>query len=144
MIRKTEPFELKESPDVPDLILRNLQKTDGKMLGNLMYASYLGTVDYEGETLEETLAAAESTLEGQYGAIIFDASFIAFQKDKETFAIAVSVLTDFEKTGPFTGICPHSSRLSKEGTIWTLNQTQYKQPEPIESAKDFSRCDEYQ
>ncbi len=80
-----------------------------------MYASYLGTVDYEGETLEETLAAAESTLEGQYGAIIFDASFIAFQKDKETFAIAVSVLTDFEKTGPLLAFALTHPEFQKKG-----------------------------
>lgn len=115
MMRKTEPFELKELPDVPDLILRNLQKTDGKELGKLMYASYLGTVDYEGETLEETLAAAESILEGQYGAIIFDASFIAFQENKHNSAIAASVVTDFEKTGPLLAFSLTHPDFQKKG-----------------------------
>jgi ribosomal protein S18 acetylase RimI-like enzyme len=97
---KTESFDIKDLSSFRDLNLRLLQETDGKLLGELMYASYLGTVDYEGETLEETIAEAEATLGGKYGAVFFNASYIAFQKDDQTSAIGVTVVSDFEKTGP--------------------------------------------
>ena len=75
----------------------NLESVHVEELGELMYAAYQGSVDYEGESLEETVREADHTLCGIYGDVIFDASFIAWKGDE---AASVTVVTGYEKRFP--------------------------------------------
>jgi ribosomal protein S18 acetylase RimI-like enzyme len=100
MSRSTEAFDMIALANMRNLDFRLMRETDGRLLGELMYASYLDTVDYEGETLDQTIAEAEATLSGKYGAMLFNASYIGFAKDEPDTARGAAVITDFDKTGP--------------------------------------------
>ncbi len=59
-------------------------------LARLMKASYQGTIDYEGETLDECLEEMKGTISGKYGPFLAMGSFAAFEGEK---AIAASMIT---------------------------------------------------
>ncbi len=39
-------------------------------LGTLMHRAYLGTIDYEGETIEDAIAEVRKTFAGEHGALM--------------------------------------------------------------------------
>ena len=55
---------------------RNVAQADFQSLGNLMLEAYRGTVDYDGESLEDSIKEIKGTLEGKYGALIASASYV--------------------------------------------------------------------
>jgi ribosomal protein S18 acetylase RimI-like enzyme len=57
--------------------LGRIAVSDVAALGTLMLSAYRGTVDDEGETLEEATAEVERTLAGDYGPFLADCSFRA-------------------------------------------------------------------
>lgn len=57
--------------------LRLMTRDDVPVLGQLFYAAYFGTVDYEGETEAEAEAAVAATLNGEFGDFIAEASWLA-------------------------------------------------------------------
>lgn len=56
--------------------LRILDKSDAKALGDLLFYAYRGTVDDQGETIDDALIEAKNTLDGFYGLVIWPASFV--------------------------------------------------------------------
>jgi GNAT superfamily N-acetyltransferase len=73
---------------------RMISKEDGILLGQLMYDSYKGTIDYEGETLEQSIEEMKGTLGGKYGEVNFPASFIVLEGK---LAISAVIFVDFKK-----------------------------------------------
>lgn len=58
---------LQERPDVDVHGLRSPARADIEALGQLMYRAYLGTIDYEGETPEQSVEEIHGTHRGDYG-----------------------------------------------------------------------------
>lgn len=56
--------------------MRKISLSDSKVLGEVMYEAYKGTIDYSGETIEEAGKEVEETLNGKYGKIIEDACLL--------------------------------------------------------------------
>ena len=73
---------LNEEVIKPTISFRAISKSDIKVIGHLMYDSYLNSVDYDGETINEACEEVENTFNGKYGAIMFDPSLIlSLEKD---------------------------------------------------------------
>lgn len=77
-------------PVPPGPPVRQIAPNDGPPLGRLMASAYRGTVDDHGEDEAWHCAEAEGTLAGRFGAVIWEASFVAVDDD---FAGA-SLVTD--------------------------------------------------
>jgi GNAT superfamily N-acetyltransferase len=60
---------------------RPVERSDAPALGELMLSAYRGTVDDEGETLEDAVAEVGQLLDGSHGPFLFDASFVAADED---------------------------------------------------------------
>ena len=58
-------------------------------LARLMWAAYQGTVDYDGETLEEATKEIEHTFEGGYGALLSDCSFVISDESDQLLISAI-------------------------------------------------------
>jgi GNAT superfamily N-acetyltransferase len=58
-----------------DLPIRPMTAADGPALARLMHAAYAGTADDAGETLEETIAEVRKLFAGEFGTLIWTASF---------------------------------------------------------------------
>lgn len=125
MVRSCAPLEAGPSALV-NISLRGLDGDDGLMLGELLYAAYKGTIDDEGQSLEEAHDEAIETLQGRYGHIIWPASFIATgaadAADATDAEIAVSccVVTDSEKFGPLIAFVATRPEFQKRGLARTL------------------------
>ena len=59
-----------------------------------MLAAYRGTVDDEGENDEDAVAEVERTLEGEYGPLIADCSFLASHEGRVVAASLVVLSED--------------------------------------------------
>ena len=77
---------------------RHISTSEPKALGELIYASYKGTVDDEGETPEQAFAEARDTLEGKYGPLLAKYSFVIDDGDRLGSASVVTLLPS--KAGP--------------------------------------------
>ncbi|MGE3609322.1 MAG: GNAT family N-acetyltransferase [Bacteriovoracaceae bacterium] len=87
-------IEKSETPSLPDVKL--ITTADGRNLGHLMYEAYQGTVDYEGETLDESIQEIEGTLVGKYGDLIEQASLMAVDSGKIVSAV---IFVSYKKEG---------------------------------------------
>ena len=70
---------------------RRVRRSDATALAELMLAAYRGTVDDEGETLEDAVAEVEQVLDGSYGPFASDASFVAERDDGLVGASLVAI-----------------------------------------------------
>lgn len=92
-------LELKDfvSPAVPghltEVIWRNPRLEDKQILAELMLASYDGTIDYDGETIEDALKEVESYYAGSSAKPWLRYSWLAFLEDE----LAGACLVDFWK-----------------------------------------------
>jgi ribosomal protein S18 acetylase RimI-like enzyme len=59
-----------------DVQCRLIHSGDSRNLSVLMYESYQGTIDYEGETLEQCQEEMVGVLDGKYGYFLDSASFL--------------------------------------------------------------------
>ena len=74
---------------------RTLSTIDGDALGDLLYHSYLNTVDYEGETYAESIIEMNNILNGKYAPILFEKSIaIADSSDQLRCAAIFGLLDD--------------------------------------------------
>jgi GNAT superfamily N-acetyltransferase len=81
--------------DIPEYRnIRRISKDDIPSLGSLMLNSYKGTIDYEGETLEDAISEIQTTLNGKYGTFLEDCSFLAENNEN---AISAIIITWFEE-----------------------------------------------
>lgn len=72
--------------------VRRLVPEDAPALAKLMFDAYLGTIDDEGQPLEGAVAEVARTFAGDYGAMIWAASFVASSSAASPLASA-SVVT---------------------------------------------------
>lgn len=77
-----------------DRNIRGISKEDILGLGSLMLNSYKGTIDYEGETLDDAISEIEATFNGKYGIFLEDCSFLS--EDNGTMVSAI-IITWFEE-----------------------------------------------
>ena len=73
---------------------RPIAADDIPALGALMLAAYQGTVDYEGETLDDAIGAARSMLAGRYGPFLERCSFVAEQAGQAAGACIITLWND--------------------------------------------------
>jgi len=66
---------LKEQEFEESWSYRNISDKDIRSLGILMWESYQGTIDYEGETLEDAILEIHETINGKYGPLLERCSF---------------------------------------------------------------------
>src|SRR5688572_6020962 len=80
---------------VPDLsgeiIWRNPTAADKQILAELMFTSYLGTIDYAGETVEDALKEVESYFSERSDQTWLGYSWLAFLENK----LAAACLVEF-------------------------------------------------
>ena len=76
-----------------DLRHRAVRSAEAATIGELMLAAYRGTVDDEGESLEDAVAEVERVFEGAYGPFVFEASFVV---DDEGDPVGASLVALWE------------------------------------------------
>jgi GNAT superfamily N-acetyltransferase len=69
---------------------RPVRRRDTEELSHLLYASFHGTVDDEGETHADAVQEIGDTLDGGYGRLLWNASFVIEQGDVLASACLVS------------------------------------------------------
>jgi len=79
----------------PEPLARRVERSDVAALGDLMLAAYRGTVDDEGETLEDAVGEVEGVLDGSYGPFASDASF-AVEDDDGLVGASLVAIWDWE------------------------------------------------
>lgn len=82
---------LEERAVSPEPRRRPVERSDAAALGELMLAAYRGTVDDEGETLEDAVGEVEQVLAGSYGPFASDASFVVEGHDGLVGASLVAI-----------------------------------------------------
>ena len=73
------------------LPFRNSTPDDLPSFAELMLSAYDGTIDYSGETLDETIDEVRSYFEGRSGEPLLDCSFVALDLDAPVSASLVSL-----------------------------------------------------
>jgi ribosomal protein S18 acetylase RimI-like enzyme len=71
-----------------------ITSADFSQLGALMYDAYAGTIDDEGETLEQAEQVIKGTLEGKYGPFLHSSSFCISQDNKIVSATILALWQD--------------------------------------------------
>lgn len=77
-----------KSPE--DEALRAPRPSDSNALGHLMHRAYHGTIDYEGESEDESVREVEKTFRGDYGAFAWEASQVYEREGKLLSATLVT------------------------------------------------------
>ncbi len=89
--------------------VRNLKPGDALGLGELMFVAYRGTVEDEGQTLAAHEEDARLTLGGEYGSVVWAASFILLAAEG---MVAATVVTDWTERAEtllaFALVRPHA------------------------------------
>jgi ribosomal protein S18 acetylase RimI-like enzyme len=75
----------------PDI--RSFDPADVQTLGALMYRAYLNTIDYEGETLEQSIAEVVKTIQGDYGPFVASCSMLVLRQGSP---VSATLITRFE------------------------------------------------
>lgn len=80
----------KNSECRPDSESRNIRIEDSTSLARLMHNSYRGTIDYEGETLQQCEDEMLATIKNKYGLFDQNSSSVVFRDGK---AVSVCMIT---------------------------------------------------
>jgi len=91
--------------------IRTFEPDDVRALGAVMYHAYLGTVDYDGETLEQAAAEVVKTVEGAYGQFMPACSKVAVDGDS---IVSATLITRFQDT-PFVAFTFTDPAFSRRG-----------------------------
>ncbi len=97
--RMTLRLELRPFEETPSPPTRPVTSEDLEGLADLMFESYQGTVDYDGESRDEAVAEVRRTLDGDYGSLVFPTSLV-IEKD-ERLASATLVTLHGKPLRPF-------------------------------------------
>jgi RimJ/RimL family protein N-acetyltransferase len=84
-----------DKPSLPHLELRPLSGDDIPSLAALMLDAYRGTIDYDGETIDEAQREVESFFSGSYGQPLLDCSRLGFVGNELVTACLVAQWGDF-------------------------------------------------
>ena len=91
--------------------IRAYGAADVPSLGSLMYRAYLGTVDYDGETPEQSADEIARTVEGAYGEFMPDCSRVMV---RDSALRSAALLTRFENR-PFMAFTFTDPACRKQG-----------------------------
>ena len=97
-------------------LLRNPTPADLPTLAALMIDAYTGTIDYDGETLEDSMGEVQSYLNGASGELLLDCSWLCF--DGETLASAI--LISFWEGAPLVAYVMTSAGYKSRGLARAL------------------------
>ena len=114
---------VRRRPVAPDANARPPTPADAEGLALLMHAAYAGTIDDEGETLEDTRAVVAQYFAGEFGPPMPAVSEVV-QRDGEL--VAATLLTQWWR-GPFVAFmitAPHAQRqgLARAGLTRAMNR----------------------
>jgi len=84
----------KQSDVIWDSDLKIIQLEDAADLARLMDVAYQGTIDHEGETIQECEAEMLSTMSGKYGPFVQKASCVIFKDNKAVSACLITIWKD--------------------------------------------------
>lgn len=96
---KRSEYSLKLSEDLFDKLpphetsyhVRSAQRKDASLIAELMIDSYRGTIDYDGETVDDALSEVNAFLAGERGGPPWlDTSFLAFSDSQLVGACLIS------------------------------------------------------
>ncbi len=76
----------------------NPANTDTPVLANLMLESYIGTIGYDGETLQDAVKEVEGYFAGKTGQPILDCSWLCFSGEELVSACLIALWP--ERPGP--------------------------------------------
>lgn len=79
-----------EFPLLAGFECKSIEESDAESLGRLMDISYQGTIDHEGETLEQCVQEMKDTIQGKYGPFIQEASFSVTYNGQPVSAILMT------------------------------------------------------
>lgn len=99
----------RSSPETQDL--RSPTEGDIEALGELMYRAYLGTIDYEDETLEQSVAEIRKTYQGDYGRFDPEHSSIA---ERNGLVVSATLITRWQDR-PFVAFSMTDPRFARQG-----------------------------
>lgn len=69
----------------------NLFQGDINSLAKLMFEAYQGTIDYQGETFEDAVEEVQDTINGKYGTLLEQCSFLIEDKGQVLSACLVTL-----------------------------------------------------
>ncbi len=78
----------------PSIDCRAVSNADAPALADLMLDAYRGTVDYNGETLEDARSEIDRTMAGAYGRFLPDCSFVAASAGDLQSACLITLLNE--------------------------------------------------
>jgi GNAT superfamily N-acetyltransferase len=78
----------------PSIDCRAVSNADAPALADLMLDAYRGTVDYNGETLEDARSEIDRTMAGAYGRFLSDCSFVAANTGVLQSACLITLLNE--------------------------------------------------
>jgi RimJ/RimL family protein N-acetyltransferase len=78
------------SPAADHLVLRKPSLADVSLLADLMLDAYRGTIDYDGETYQQSLEEVQRFFGGEYGQPLFDASWLGLSDQELVTSCCVS------------------------------------------------------
>lgn len=87
-------LDLGSAPVSTDLACRTVAPSDKEALATLMLDAYQGTVDYEGESLDDALREIGHTLTGSYGRFLSDCSCVLDGDEGIRSACLVTLLNE--------------------------------------------------
>ena len=86
---------------------RNISEKDISSLGMLMLESYRGTIDYEGESLEDSTSEIRNTINGQYGHLLKQCSFV-IKENRHAISACIVTWSEEEKLPLLTFSMTHT------------------------------------
>ena len=114
--------------------LKLISETDAEVLGEIMLEAYKGTIDSEGETLEDAIGEVKGTLSGKYGKFLWDASMIA---EVDSIPAAAILFTWSEKDNmPLLAFSMTHSKFKGRGLASALIRAGLKRL----GEKDYKEC----
>jgi len=90
--------DMQDCPDPSIGGLRHMSKDDAADLGNLLFHAYRGTVDDEGETVEDAIGEAQKTIDSYYGKVVWPASYVI---ERNAAFISAIIVTNWPREEDF-------------------------------------------
>lgn len=112
-------------PLPPTVRLKPARIADGDALAELMIDAYRGTIDYDGETIEDALNEIHAYMDGQRGGVpLLELSRLAFREDALVSACLVAEWDD--RNQPIIAYVMTSANTKRQGLAKQLLTTVLK------------------
>lgn len=104
---------------MPSLASRPLVENDYHPLARLMFDAYHGTIDDAGEPFDAAVEEVQRTFAGEYGRMLWDASF-AINADQAAGVIAAATVVTFWQQAPLLAFSITMPRAQRQGLAASL------------------------